>query len=217
MENRKGSGIFLGVVGVATLVVAIIGATFAYFSASASNNNAITGATAEAGNLTLAVTRLDQTTGGLIPMDEELESTALSATPKGCIDANGNTVCHVYQIALTNGPSPVKISGTLEFAASTTTNIVYDITDINETTTKGIATLTANNTATAHTSEGTLATSISFEHDETKYYYVVVWLNETGEKQDDEAGKTNAYTGTVTFEAVGANGVKGVTATFTAS
>ena len=41
MENNNGRGIFYGVIGVATLVVAIIGATFAYFSASAANNNAI--------------------------------------------------------------------------------------------------------------------------------------------------------------------------------
>ena len=34
MENKNGQGIFYGVIGVATLVVAIIGATFAYFSAS---------------------------------------------------------------------------------------------------------------------------------------------------------------------------------------
>ena len=35
-NNRKGTGVFYAVVGVATLVVAIIGATFAYFSAQAS-------------------------------------------------------------------------------------------------------------------------------------------------------------------------------------
>ena len=35
-NNRKGPGVFYAVVGVATLVVAIIGATFAYFSAQAS-------------------------------------------------------------------------------------------------------------------------------------------------------------------------------------
>mgnify|MGYP003312611361 CR=1 FL=1 len=34
MENNNGRGIFYGVIGVATLVVAIIGATFAYFSAT---------------------------------------------------------------------------------------------------------------------------------------------------------------------------------------
>jgi len=33
MENNNGRGVFYGVIGVATLVVAIIGATFAYFSA----------------------------------------------------------------------------------------------------------------------------------------------------------------------------------------
>lgn len=35
-ENRKGPGIFYAVIGVATLVVAIIGATFAYFTATGS-------------------------------------------------------------------------------------------------------------------------------------------------------------------------------------
>ena len=40
-NNRKGPGIFYAVVGVATLVVAIIGATFAYFSATATNNDTI--------------------------------------------------------------------------------------------------------------------------------------------------------------------------------
>ena len=38
MENRKGNEIFLGVVGVATLLVAIVGATFAYFSATTNSD-----------------------------------------------------------------------------------------------------------------------------------------------------------------------------------
>ena len=42
-ERNNGKGVFYGVIGVATLVVAIIGATFAYFTASASNNNVIKG------------------------------------------------------------------------------------------------------------------------------------------------------------------------------
>ena len=37
-NNRRGSEIFLGVIGVATLVVAIIGATFAFFSASTNSD-----------------------------------------------------------------------------------------------------------------------------------------------------------------------------------
>ena len=49
MENNNGKGIFYGVIGVATLVVAIIGATFAYFTATATNDNTIAGNAATVG------------------------------------------------------------------------------------------------------------------------------------------------------------------------
>ena len=39
MENNRGQSIFLSVVGVATLLVAIVGATFAYFSITVTGNN----------------------------------------------------------------------------------------------------------------------------------------------------------------------------------
>ena len=39
MENNNGRGIFYGVMGVATLVVAIVGATFAYFTATVKYND----------------------------------------------------------------------------------------------------------------------------------------------------------------------------------
>ena len=38
MDNNKSRGIFLGVLSVATLIVSIIGATFAYFVANTSGN-----------------------------------------------------------------------------------------------------------------------------------------------------------------------------------
>ena len=58
MENNNGRGIFYGVMGVATLVVAIIGATFAFFSASNVDPNTTTvqGQTATAASVTLSVT-----------------------------------------------------------------------------------------------------------------------------------------------------------------
>ena len=42
-KKNNGRGIFYGVIGVATLVVAIIGATFAYFTATGTDNGTITG------------------------------------------------------------------------------------------------------------------------------------------------------------------------------
>ena len=69
-QKNNGKGIFYGVIGVATLVVAIIGATFAYFTASASNNNTITGnmATVKLALAVEKVTTVDETKGGMIPM-----------------------------------------------------------------------------------------------------------------------------------------------------
>jgi len=105
-QNNNGRGIFYGVIGVATLVVAIIGATFAYFTATASNNNAITGDMASI-TMSLAVekiTNADQAKGGMIPMSNGMVEQAVSnASTKGvCVDDNGNAVCQIYEITLTN-------------------------------------------------------------------------------------------------------------------
>ncbi|MDY4858096.1 MAG: hypothetical protein SO167_00140 [Bacilli bacterium] len=214
-ENRKGTGVFYAVVGVATLVVAIIGATFAYFSASATNNTVITGETAEATNLGLEVKKLDTATGGLIPMYDNL---ADKGVKNDCVDSNGNTVCHVYEIKLTNGKSPVNINGSLTFT-STTQNIVYDITVSNAAEASTLDALSteigAATTGVAFGTPGTLANSVAFTANEVKYYYVTVWLHDIGDSQEKvDAGQKSAYTGTVTFNAVGANGTNGVTATF---
>ena len=109
MENRKGSGIFLGVIGVATLIVAIIGATFAFFGANAaSNESAIT---AQGAVLKLGYT--DEKGGlkyNLIPAADYL---ALFAgmnedewfgedEEKRCIDENGNEICGIYEFTIGN-------------------------------------------------------------------------------------------------------------------
>ena len=127
MENKKGSEVFLGVIGVATLVVAIIGATFAYFSADArSGNEAINVASTE-----LSIAYDDNTDGlrtDLIPSEEEyalyagtnpewIAKTQLKDADgelmvdeddepimgKGeCIDDNGNAICSTYTFTIAN-------------------------------------------------------------------------------------------------------------------
>lgn len=121
-DNNKGRGIFYGVIGVATLVVAIIGATFAYFTATAANTATIKGNTAKV-QLSLAVTKIsnaDETKGGMIPLansmveravygihkenpTEDVKKTVLTGSGADiCVDDNGNAVCQIYQITLTN-------------------------------------------------------------------------------------------------------------------
>ena len=106
MEEKKGQGTLYLVIGVATLVVAIIGATFAYFSASAnvSGNEKITGGTQDISNaLTAEVTAIYDGHGaaagaGLVPSDiTNTADTINAAVGKECV-SNGYAGCHLYQI-----------------------------------------------------------------------------------------------------------------------
>lgn len=223
-NNRKGPGVFYAVVGVATLVVAIIGATFAFFSASATNNDTIVGGTATGNNIALAVmpiapvTEAKTRTENMIPMLEDDLQTGLTGTDgKSCIDANGNTVCQVYKVTVTNnGATAVTLDATLNLATAkgtgegTGTNMKWQL--IENATTEG--------TVGAMKSQGTaelFADNLSLSATNSKDYYIVVWLLETGSPQDSSDAGIN-YTGTVTVNAVGADGTttSGLTASFSA-
>ena len=105
-KKNNGRGIFYGVIGVATLVVAIIGATFAYFTATGNDNGTITGnmATITFSLNVAKVTTADETKGGMIPMSNAMVQAGVdSAQGEGiCLDDNDNAVCQVYKITVTN-------------------------------------------------------------------------------------------------------------------
>ena len=117
-ENNKnnGRGIFYGVIGVATLVVAIIGATFAYFTASATAVNNITGNMATI-SMDLSIEKVIDPgkTTGMIPMSNSMVETAISGQQSGtgattksnntCVDDNGTAVCQIYKVTITNKSS----------------------------------------------------------------------------------------------------------------
>ena len=108
-KKKNVNNIFYGVIGIATLMMATIGATFAYYTATASNNATITGNMATIGfDLTVTkMTTVDEEKGGLIPMSNNMMQQALTANAsdntKGiCVDDNGNAVCQVYKITVIN-------------------------------------------------------------------------------------------------------------------
>lgn len=139
-ENRKGPGIFYAVVGVATLVVAIIGATFAFFSANASNGTDIKGTTAQAGGLNLKVTPLtkgvvDGKTANMIPLninDTETKNEQFAqAITNGCVDTNGNRVCQIYAIKVANKSNTAKIQVTGELSLkSDAKNVMWKLIEL---------------------------------------------------------------------------------------
>ncbi len=157
-EKNNGKGIFYGVIGVATLIVAIIGATFAYFTASQTNNEKITGnaATISFGLNVEKITTVDDTKGGLIPMtDGMLNNAVTNASNKGvCVDDTGAAVCQIYKITITNtGSAAIFLDGYVNLVGGLgyVTNTVADNYDDNQATTMRWAQVFAGGTTEAPT------------------------------------------------------------------
>ena len=216
MENN-GKGIFYGVIGVATLIVAIIGATFAFFSASAeltADSDQITGETNQdiAGALTLDVKKVTSVQDGinhkLVPSDIDGSDAAsiTSAAAADCV-ADGYTGCHIYKITATSTQNLATASvnlDTLTVTASTKTNWKYALytgTDVaaNNVLEDG----TFNLAATYDMHQAAAMTA-----NQNYVYYLIVYLANIEDAQNpDEYG---TYNGTVSFTAAGGR----VSATF---
>ena len=120
MEREDKRGIFFGVVGVLTLIVAIIGATLAYFSINAqSETDALKVQAASVQIVYEDGNQLD--VKKLIPSTKTIAMEAYARWARGekngeddyqmCVDDKNNVVCGVYKYTLTNnGTNPAKIT-----------------------------------------------------------------------------------------------------------
>ncbi len=147
MEQKRSnntSNIFYAVIGIATLMIATIGATFAYFSATATNNATIKGNMATIG-FDMTVTKMtdaDETKGGLIPMSNNMMEKALTANAGNngnkqgiCVDDNSNAVCQVYKITVLNTSSAsMFVDGYVTLSGGSGTATDYTATTTNKTT-----------------------------------------------------------------------------------
>ena len=149
MENNietnqdNGRGIFYAVIGIATLVITLIGATFAYLTAS--TNSAPNAVTAAGATITLGYS--DVKTGlkrDLIPIDTDLTQFAKGEFTNtagvkynfsgigtnDCKDVNGNNICSVYQFTITN-PTGNTVSqyvyGSFEVGQNTFSNLYFAV------------------------------------------------------------------------------------------
>lgn len=121
MENENKNdkrGIFLGIVGVLTLIVAIIGASFAYFSLNARSKD-------DAVKVKAATVQIVYEEGqnividNIIPSEQNIaletvrragEANSEGETYVACVDDNNYNVCGTYDFTLTNnGTTPVQI------------------------------------------------------------------------------------------------------------
>lgn len=200
MDSRKNKGALLyAIVGVCTLVIAVIGATYAYYQASATAS--ISGA-AGGGAPTLTVTKLSTSaTGDLIPID--MDTTTLTNAAKGwtgsavgsswnasyaCKDKNGYSVCQIYSVTVKNNASNAQNFniGVTALSGANTPNIdvvkmASNISVTSDTSIKGDASGIASNI-----SVGAGATS-------STYYFMVIIKNLNNAQTDN-----GLFSGTVT-------------------
>lgn len=138
MGNNKGSGIFLGVIGVATLLVAIIGATFAFFGANISSPEGAVSVT----TTQLSLGYSDIITGlkkNLIPAEYWVAEHAATdeeylSSHDECIDTNGNEVCGTYTFTIGN-PSfttAQDLYGSVKVVTNDFTNLYFRIYEVVE-------------------------------------------------------------------------------------
>lgn len=230
-ENEKrGNGIFLGIVGVATLIVAIIGASFAYFSAQAASAENAVNLTAYEFNASLSMQEIDPSNAKLIPVDPvgTIEGAtspnntnlaySLNVADHKCVDSQGYKICALYEISVTNGGStPLTLQGSIvtnvnskssRDDAEVFTNLQYRPVTLSEGRYSiGGTAVALKSTVGESASIGTLTVPAN----ETVITYAVIYLNEN----NDQSAEMGAhYEGKIVYASTDGNGNR-LTGTFT--
>jgi len=200
MENKKikkkvsTKFIFIIVISI-VLVLSVIGYTYSFFAAEAKDEISIRGEAASI-NLELTVTRVaPEQDKKLIPQLDSAIEKAVIGKNGNCLDDNNNAICQVYKINVKNTSSIATFfSGTLELTIANNTNLRWaKISGISNTTLESKV-----NTR----SDTLITTNEMYAAGETKDYYIVIWISETGASQTDNG----EFKGVVTFGSVSSNG-----------
>lgn len=206
MENNNGKGIFYGVIGVATLVVAIIGATFAYFASTA--NGAAGAAAANSANVsgTLEVAQDDQYVApDLIPaapatvlasFAQAKDGEGNKGKCRGASAANhdGNYgMCSYYTFTIKN-TADVATQVYLSLATDTNT---FQGTDFKYCVYEGTTTATVTQACEAVPATEKQFTSVNLEAKTGTKQYTIVLYYENTDTDQTSTGSGKAYTGTV--------------------
>ena len=212
-KKKSGFGFFYGVLGVSTLVIAIIGATFAYFTATSSDDTVIKGEAATAG-LSLNITHLSTAaSAGLIPLNStDLQKavtgdTNATGTPKYCLDKDNNSVCQIYSIEVTNeGSAAAAVSGTLDLEPDIDTDANSEFANLKWELLSNATTVNSSATAFA-TGVNSITPNTQIAANATETWYVVIWIDNIDNPQEDiDKGH---FKGTVSFNSASGTGVVG--------
>jgi len=134
MENNGSKKIFFAIVGVAAIITAIMGATFAYFLISVSGTNSVTATSlAVAGKLAISEDTSGRKTN-LIPVTDAIALSSYNQTGTGnkakCVGVAANNtsttynLCSVYTFTVTNSAS---VAQSVRIKLTTVANTFYSM------------------------------------------------------------------------------------------
>ena len=215
MENNNGRGIFYGVIGVATLVVAIVGATFAYFAASTQGNTGKVATNAASVKGSLEITEgASYVAPDLIPADKATMISSFGHTGddktntgkcRGASAADHNAnygMCSYYTFTINNKAS---VAATVYLSLKTDTNSFAKIGEGEPKTQyleycvyEGTTTDTPTQDCKAVPETQEQFTSVNLPAQTgTKTYTIVLYLRNDNDVDQTDAASGKAYTGTV--------------------
>ena len=194
MDKKKIYMIF----GIVLLIISIAGSAYSYYSLVVVNEDSVYGTASGSASMNLKVEKVSTgAIGSLIPVDNDTTTLTKAAVgeantnfedSKRCIDKNGFTACQIYKVTLTNKSSiDLVVNGGVSLKGDDTPNIECAImSDINTVT---------DNTSCKGTK--TLANNYTIKANESKIYYIMVYVKNLNKVQTD----TGAFTGTIFFSA----------------
>lgn len=195
-ESRKKErgALLYAVLGVAVLIAAVAGSTFAYFQASTDATTKIEGETLDV-KLGITLSKVSGTGdkgAGLIPIHDGTNATSQlqNAATANCIDKNKYTVCQIYEITLTNAGDTATVNTTVSFD-KTSTNLKW--APMTSKTQMGTGTFAAVS------EPGTIASDVSLGSTAVKQY-IMIYVNNTGTNQSSVDGGKD-FSGKVTVTA----------------
>ena len=210
MNKVEKRGIVLGILGILILILAIVGASYAWFTArDRSNKDVIKVKAAETEIVYVDGREMD--VKGLIPGKENIvfetvrralagESNSRGEKYKVCTDDKNHIVCGIYNFEITNnGESSIGVAGSVEpsplkAGEKSFTHLKYALYDTTSDEIKGVKLNSGN---VSYSVFDILGTNFEVPGKSTKKLRLVVWLDEVGEGNNDEQGAT--FRGRVTI------------------
>lgn len=224
MEQKNKKMLYF-LIGCLSLSIIIIGATYAYFTASVRDEETVKGnsATVTFGLSVEKVTTVDMAYG-LIPMKNDRSP---YAAEKKCLDDLNNAVCQIYRMTITADSDTVMfldgyvvVTPKDERLETRFSNVYTDDEEVNFYTKytsedfgqanfeenkvikTGACNILDNNTLNHTNGSNCLLVEnekIGGESGRTKVFYTMIWVYDNGEAQDYLQGMELAYRGEVTF------------------